>query len=141
MKAVKSRDTTPERVVRSLLHSLGYRFRLHRQDLPGTPDIVLPGRHSVIFVHGCFWHAHGCRIGKPPKSRLDYWLPKLKANQNRDLRKRNDLQAAGWRVLVVWQCELRNIEALTATLQLFLGRAPGSDRQSERVRVRSPTTT
>jgi DNA mismatch endonuclease (patch repair protein) len=81
--------------VRSLLHALGYRFRLHRRDLPGTPDIVLSGRRCAIFVHGCFWHAHGCRIGQPPKSRLDYWRPKLEANKARDLRKLTELEAAG----------------------------------------------
>lgn len=138
MQAVKSRDTTPERAVRSLLHSLGYRFRLHRRDLPGTPDIVLPGRHSVIFVHGCFWHAHGCRIGQPPKSRLEYWRPKLDGNKARDLRKLEQLEEAGWRVMVVWQCELRDLGALAAKLETFLDAAPVSDRQSDRNRVRSP---
>lgn len=120
MKAVKGKNTAPERTVRSLLHALGYRFRLHRRDLPGTPDIVLPGRRSAIFVHGCYWHAHGCRIGRPPKSRLDYWAPKLEANKLRDSRKLAQLEAAGWRVLVVWQCELRDPEVLAKRLQEFL---------------------
>lgn len=120
MQAVKSRNTTPELAVRSLLHSLGYRFRLHRRDLPGTPDIVLPGRRSVIFVNGCFWHGHGCRIGQPPKSRLDYWLPKLEANKARDLRKTEEVEAANWRALTVWQCELRDLDALAARLNNFL---------------------
>lgn len=120
MQAVKGRNTTPELAVRSLLHSLGYRFRLHRRDLPGTPDIVLPGRHCVIFVNGCFWHWHGCRIGQPPKSRLDYWQPKLEANKARDKRKLEEVEAEGWRALTVWQCELRDLDALAARLKNFL---------------------
>ena len=120
MQAVKSKNTAPERTVRSLLHALGYRFRLHRRDLPGTPDIVLPGRRCAIFVHGCYWHAHGCRIGRPPKSRLDYWAPKLEANKVRDSRKLAELEAAGWRVLIVWQCELRGLEVLAKKLKEFL---------------------
>ena len=120
MQAVKIKNTAPELAVRSLLHALGYRFRLHRRDLPGTPDIVLPGRRSAIFVHGCYWHAHGCRIGAPPKSRLNYWQPKLEANKARDGRKVAELEAVGWRVLVVWQCELRNLKLLTEKLETFL---------------------
>jgi DNA mismatch endonuclease, patch repair protein len=120
MQAVKIENTAPELAIRSLLHALGYRFRLHRRDLPGTPDIVLPGRRSAIFVHGCYWHAHGCRIGRLPKSRLDYWQPKLEANKARDSRKVAELQAIGWQVLVVWQCELRDPEALTERLGRFL---------------------
>ena len=139
MQAVKSKNTTPELAVRSLLHRMGYRFRLHRRDLPGTPDIVFPGRRSAIFVHGCYWHAHGCRIGQPPKSRLDYWQPKLEANKARDRRKLADLEGAGWDVLVVWQCELRDTAALTERLGKFLGPSAISDRQSDRNRVPSPS--
>jgi DNA mismatch endonuclease, patch repair protein len=119
MQAIKSRNTTPELAVRSLLHSLGYRFRLHRRDLPGTPDIVLPARRCVIFVNGCFWHAHGCRIGQPPKSRLEYWQPKLDANKARDLRKLEEVEYAGWRALTVWQCELRDLDSLATKLKNF----------------------
>lgn len=120
MRCVSTKNTGPEKAVRSLLHRLGYRFRLHRKDLPGTPDIVFPSRHLALFVHGCFWHSHDCRIGKPPKSRLDYWLPKLQANHARDLRNAAALVAAGWHVEVVWQCELFDQEALAARLSRLL---------------------
>jgi DNA mismatch endonuclease (patch repair protein) len=123
MQQVKGKDTKPEIIVRSLLHRLGYRFRLHRKDLPGTPDIVFPGRRLALFVHGCFWHGHGCRIGKLPKSRLDYWQPKIAANGDRDRRKEAALTAAGWRVAVVWQCELADREALAVRLRGLLDAA------------------
>lgn len=122
MQQVKNKDTKPERTVRSLLHNLGYRFRLHRKDLPGTPDIVFPGRRLALFVHGCFWHGHGCRIGQLPKSRLDYWHPKIEANRARDQRKEAALIEKGWRVAVVWQCELGEIGALEARLKNILER-------------------
>jgi DNA mismatch endonuclease, patch repair protein len=121
MQAVKSKNTGPERAVRSLLHRLGYRFRLHRRDLPGTPDIVLPSRRAAIFVHGCYWHGHGCRIGRLPKSRLDYWGAKIEANRQRDSRKADSLTALGWRVLVVWQCEIKDEATLAKKLGRFLG--------------------
>lgn len=117
MQQVKGKDTKPELTVRSLLHRMGYRFRLHRKDLPGTPDLVFPARRVALFVHGCFWHGHGCRIGRLPKSRLDYWAPKIDANRARDARKQAALAAAGWRVAVVWQCELADIEGLAARLR------------------------
>ena len=135
MQAVRGKDTGPEWTVRRLLHGLGYRYRLHRKDLPGKPDLVFPGRKKAIFVHGCFWHAHGCRYGKPPKSRLDYWLPKLEQNRKRDAEKRTQLEALGWKVLTVWQCETKTIDALTARLTAFLddvdkSRSTSSVRQS-----------
>lgn len=117
MQRVKGKDTAPELAVRSLLHRLGYRFRLHRKDLPGTPDIVLPGRRVVLFVHGCFWHGHGCRLGRLPKSRLEYWQPKIAANRDRDQRKAECLAVLGWRVVVIWQCELADAEALAQRLR------------------------
>lgn len=120
MQKVGTKDTGPEKEVRSILHSLGYRFRLHRKDLPGTPDIVFPGRRLVLFVHGCFWHAHGCKKGQPPKSRNDYWGPKLLANRQRDQRNFDALTLAGWRVEVVWQCELADREKLIARLTRIL---------------------
>jgi DNA mismatch endonuclease (patch repair protein) len=120
MRAVKSKDTGPEWTVRRLLHRLGYRYRLHVKDLPGKPDLVFPRRRLALFVHGCFWHGHGCRIGQLPKSRLDYWRPKIDANAKRDRRKKAALVAAGWRVAVVWQCELADTEALTARLRALL---------------------
>lgn len=120
MQKVQTKDTGPEKKVRSILHGLGYRFRLHRKDLPGTPDIVFPGRRLAIFVHGCFWHAHGCRKGQPPKSRQEYWQPKLQANRTRDIRNVEALEQAGWRVGVVWQCELADHAALVAHLEGLL---------------------
>ena len=120
MQAVKSKNTGPEMRVRQLLHAMGYRFRLHRKDLPGRPDIVLPKYRKVILVHGCFWHAHGCPKGQPPKSRPEYWLPKLERNVERDRTTREQLESLGWRVLVVWQCETVDPENLAAKLQDFV---------------------
>ena len=120
MRAVQSKHTGPEWKVRRLLHGVGYRYRLHRKDLPGKPDIVFPIRKKAIFVHGCFWHAHGCRYDRPPKSRLDYWLPKREQNKIRDSRKQAGLEALGWRVLTVWQCETRDMNALAIELRNFL---------------------
>ena len=120
MQAVKTKNTAPEITVRSALHALGYRFRLHRNDLPGKPDIVLPRHKKAIFVHGCFWHAHDCPKGRPPKSRLDYWLPKLEKNVQRDKTNIEQLAALGWDVLVIWQCEVREADFLAAKLQNFV---------------------
>lgn len=130
MSRIRGRNTAPEMIVRRLLHSLGYRFRLHRGDLPGTPDIVFPSRRKIVFVHGCFWHAHGCRIGRPPKSRPEFWLPKLERNRAKDDRNRRQLRALGWSVLTVWQCQTKAEEKLRQRLISFLG-PPGkdSDRQ------------
>jgi DNA mismatch endonuclease (patch repair protein) len=109
MSAVGREDTSPELVVRRLLHSLGYRFRLHRRDLPGTPDVVLPKYRTALFVHGCFWHAHSaCRFSKLPATRTDFWTQKLNANRNRDQRVQSELLALGWRVLIVWECATRS---------------------------------
>ncbi len=121
MQAVKGRDTGPEWTVRRLLHRAGYRYRLHVRKLPGTPDIVFPARRKAIFIHGCFWHGHDCRIGQPPKSRLDYWGAKIVANRSRDARKQAQLEALGWSVLVVWQCEIKDSDALESRLWTFLG--------------------
>ncbi len=120
MARIGGKNTAPEILVRRLLHGAGYRFRLHRKDLPGTPDIVFPGRRKAIFVHGCFWHGHGCAIGRPPKSRAEYWLPKLLANQQRDLAKRTELEKMGWSVLTVWQCQTRRLDTLAVCLIAFL---------------------
>lgn len=121
MQAVKSKDTKPEWIVRHLLHRLGYRYRLHVRDLPGKPDIVFTRRKKAIFVHGCFWHNHGCRIGQPPKSRPEYWLPKLEANKARDAAKEAELKELGWSVLVLWQCEIKDLPSLESRLRQFLG--------------------
>lgn len=119
MRAVKRAHTKPEIIVRQALHALGLRFRLHRRDLPGSPDIVLPKFRTVIFVHGCFWHRHpDCRYATTPKSRQDYWLPKFEANIERDARKEAQLRELGWRVLVIWECETKSLEALEPRLRL-----------------------
>lgn len=120
MRQVKAKNTGPEKIVRSLLHHLGYRFFLHRKGLPGTPDIIFPRRRVVVFVHGCFWHGHGCRLGHLPKSHLDFWAPKIQANRDRDRRNQELLEEAGWRVTAVWQCELADIPTLTDRLTRFL---------------------
>src|SRR5580658_7972071 len=116
MSRIGGSNTKPEIAVRSLLHRLGYRFSLHRRDLPGTPDIVLPVRETVVFVNGCFWHGHYCKRSKMPKSRTDYWEPKIEANRRRDVRKRRHLARLGWKVLVVWECELKNPNKLATKL-------------------------
>ena len=120
MQSVKSKDTGPELVVRRLLHGMGYRYRLHRKDLPGRPDIAFGPRRKAIFVHGCFWHGHGCAKGRLPKSRLDYWKPKVDKNRERDRTKQEQLKLMGWSVLTIWQCETKDLEALTVRLQDFV---------------------
>ena len=120
MQAVKQKNTGPEIAVRRLLHAMGYRFRLHIRELPGRPDIVLPRRRAAIFVHGCFWHTHGCPKGRPPKSNLKYWLPKLEQNSRRDQAKSRQLRSLGWRVIVIWQCELADLDAVAVRLQEVL---------------------
>ena len=120
MQSVKSKDTGPELVVRRLLHGMGYRYRLHRKDLPGRPDIAFGPRRKAIFVHGCFWHGHGCAKGRLPKSRLDYWQPKVDKNRERDRTKEEQLKSLGWSVLTIWQCETADLETLAARLQDFV---------------------
>lgn len=120
MQSVKTKNTGPELTVRRALFALGYRFRLHRKDLPGRPDIVLPSRKKAILVHGCYWHGHACPKGRPPNSRTGYWGPKLEANRARDARNLEELQALGWDVLVVWQCELADLAALSRRLKRFV---------------------
>jgi len=122
MRRVRGTDTTPERVVRRAAHSLGYRFRLHRRDLPGTPDLAFPRRRKVIFVHGCFWHRHpGCSRTTTPATRADYWREKFEQNVARDRRNIAALQALGWEVLVVWECETFDRTSLLERLSRFLG--------------------
>jgi DNA mismatch endonuclease (patch repair protein) len=109
MRRVRSRDTTPELKVRKALTAMGLRYRLHRKDLPGSPDIVMPGRRLAIFVHGCFWHGHDCARGaRIPKANQDYWLAKIGRNRDRDTRNAEALAALGWRVLVLWECEMKS---------------------------------
>ncbi len=121
MAAIKGRDTRPEMLVRSLLHRLGYRFRLHHRDLPGRPDIVLPGRRIAIFVHGCFWHRHGCTNSVLPRTRAEWWSAKLARNVERDAKNMVSLRALGWNPLVVWECELRDEDVLCSRLIAVLG--------------------
>lgn len=107
MARIRGKDTAPERTVRSLLHRMGYRFRLHRRDLPGSPDIVLPGRRVVVFVHGCFWHRHpGCRFATTPKSRARFWRLKFERNVERDAEAAAALRRTGWKVVTVWECDI-----------------------------------
>ena len=122
MARVRSKDSKPEMVVRRLVHGLGYRFRLHVGGLPGRPDLVFRKRAKVIFVHGCFWHRHGssCALARLPKSRLEFWLPKLEENKQRDQRNKRALEKAGWKVLTVWECELKDVEHLKGVLEDFL---------------------
>ena len=127
MSRIGGKHTLPEVCVRKMLHSLGYRYRLHRRALPGTPDIVFPGRRKIVFVNGCFWHAHGCKIGQPPKSRRAFWNAKLEHNRARDRRNVADLRRMGWNALTVWQCETRFPKRLSKKLGAFLG-PPGKIR-------------
>jgi DNA mismatch endonuclease Vsr len=134
MQANKGKDTKPEMTVRQLLHRLGYRYRLHRRDLPGRPDLVFPSRRKVIEVRGCFWHGHGCfPLGQLPKSRTDYWGPKIAGNKARDARNMAALQAAGWDALEIWECRARAApEEVAAEVMRFLGpvSAPGQRRRT-----------
>jgi DNA mismatch endonuclease (patch repair protein) len=120
MAQVKSRDTQAEKRVRSLLHGMGYRFRLQRADLPGTPDIVLPRFRTAVFVHGCFWHRHsGCKRATTPASNEAYWNAKFARTMLRDEKNKNILEADGWRVLVIWECELKDMAALRLRVHGF----------------------
>ena len=114
MRNVKQKGSKPELAVRHMLHSLGYRFRLHRKDYPGTPDIVLPKYRTVVFVHGCFWHGHDCRKGKLPATRRKFWKTKITKNKARDVDVTKALEGMGYQVLVVWECQLKDKEALAA---------------------------
>jgi DNA mismatch endonuclease, patch repair protein len=126
MRQIRSKDTSPELLLRRLIHGLGYRFRVHRKDLPGKPDIVFPARRKVIFVHGCFWHQHTeCREGRMPNSRLEYWGSKLRRNQERDALAQSSLRQQGWQCLVVWECELKDSTAALKRVRRFLGTAHG----------------
>ena len=120
MSRVKGRDTTPERIVRNMIHRLGYRFRLHRKDLPGKPDIVFGPRKKIVFVHGCFWHGHRCGKGRLPKSNDVFWRTKIVTNRKRDRKHLRTLGALGWKVLVIWQCELKDPLAVRQRIVDFL---------------------
>ncbi|MCC4586417.1 DNA mismatch endonuclease Vsr [Xanthomonas sp. NCPPB 1067] len=121
MSRIRGKDTKPELKVRQLAYALGVRFRLHRRDLPGSPDLVFASRRKVIFVHGCYWHRHpGCRYAYSPNSKVEFWQSKFAANVARDRLAAKALEEAGWQVLVVWECETRNVEALRIRLADFL---------------------
>ena len=125
MSHIKSKNMTPEMKVRRLAHSLGFRFRLHQKNLPGTPDLVFSRLNKIIFVHGCFWHQHGavnCKIKRLPKSRQEYWIPKLERNKARDKKAISSLRKAGWEVLVIWECQTLNIKQLEKKLIRFLNK-------------------
>lgn len=128
MGRIRGADTGPEMAVRRAAHRLGYRFRLHRRSLPGRPDLVFPSRRAAIFVHGCFWHRHeGCRKASSPKTRVEFWEAKFARNVERDAEVQQRLRAAGWRVLVIWECEIGRNGDLDRTLREFLGE-PGRSR-------------
>lgn len=120
MALIRGKDTKPELVVRRLTHAMGYRYRLHRRDLPGTPDLVFPRHRKVIFVHGCFWHQHDCPRGTKPASNTDFWNAKLAANVERDERNRLALTTAGWSALTIWECETKCHSALAERVKAFL---------------------
>lgn len=123
MGRIRGKDTKPEMAVRRLAHRLGFRFRLHRRDLPGSPDLVFPGPRKVIFVHGCYWHRHpGCRLAYEPKSNVAFWKKKFAANVARDEKALADLKGQGWDTLVVWECEAKDSELVASRLSAYLGR-------------------
>lgn len=132
MAGIRNRDTKPEVVVRKALFAAGFRFRLHRKDLPGSPDVILPGRRIAVFVHGCFWHAHaGCRYAKIPATRQEFWKSKLAANVERDRRACEALLSAGWRVLLVWECATRTPVAAELLPKLLAGWIEGPEFSGE----------
>jgi len=123
MAAIRSTDMKPELIVRRVTHSLGYRYRLHQKDLPGKPDLVFKSRRRIIFVHGCFWHQHAaarCLDGRMPKSNLEYWVPKLQKNMQRDRSNRAKLKKLNWEVLIIWECETKNIDKMSRKIDRFL---------------------
>jgi DNA mismatch endonuclease, patch repair protein len=124
MSKVRQKDTKPEMLIRRLLHALQYRYRLHQRTLPGSPDLVFPSRRKVLFVHGCFWHRHaGCVKTTSPKTRKEFWKSKFAANQDRDRRNNRKLEALGWDVGVIWECETQDVRTLARKLRKFLGPA------------------
>jgi DNA mismatch endonuclease (patch repair protein) len=124
MALIRSKDSKFELRVRSALHKLGYRYRKHDQQLPGKPDLVFPSRRKVIFLHGCFWHGHRCRLGRMPKTRSDYWLPKISGNISRHSKNIKALRQLGWSTLTVWECQLKQFDVLLARIERFLRQQP-----------------
>ena len=141
MKRIRSTNTKPEVKIRSGLHREGFRFRLHRRDLPGSPDIVLPKYKAAIQVRGCFWHQHSCRDGHSPKSRTAYWLPKLAGNVKRDRKNDRSLRRLGWRMMVVWECQIRSkkrLDHIISTLDRFIRGSHTRRKEKKVVRRTSP---
>lgn len=121
MRAIRSKNTSPEILVRRLIHKLGYRFRLHKKDLPGKPDLVFPARKKVIFVHGCYWHGHGCKVGGTgAKSNRSYWRPKIAGNKSRDAQHLSELKRMGWKAFIIWECETKNTVRAASRIKRFL---------------------
>lgn len=130
MARIRSKNSAPELRLRRLIHGMGFRYRLHVRDLPGTPDLVFPARRAVIFMHGCFWHRHaGCALGRLPKSRVDFWKEKLEANKSRDKSHRRKLMRLGWRVLVVWECQMKDEKRVARVVTGFLAANEGDGVQ------------
>lgn len=123
MALIRSKGTKLERVVMGLVHGFGYRYRKHRRDLPGTPDMAFPARRKAIFVHGCFWHGHRCKLGRMPKSRVGFWSRKIADNKKRDRRALADLRKIDWRSLVIWECQTRDLDKVARRMRKFLGDA------------------
>lgn len=122
MSRIKGRDTGPELIVRRLIHAMGYRYRLHQKGLPGRPDLVFASRRKIVFVHGCFWHRHdnsACKLARMPRSRTEFWRPKLEANAVRDKKAIESLKSSGWDVLVIWECELKDRAFLQSKIKSF----------------------
>ena len=120
MSRIRNADTKPEMIVRRIVHAMGYRYRLHSSDLPGHPDLVFRPRKKVIFVHGCFWHQHGCRQYRQPRTNRSFWMPKLQKNKKRDIMNQNKLRAMGWKFFIIWECELQDSEKLKNRICQFL---------------------
>lgn len=121
MSRVRDKDSHPEKYIRTMIHRLGYRFRLHRRDLPGKPDLVFPSRRKVIFVHGCFWHVHNCSKGRSePKTNSEFWLAKRQSNVERDMRNIHSLEEMGWKALIVWECQIKKLPHLDQIIKHFL---------------------
>ena len=130
MSRIRSKNSKVELLIRSLVHRMGYRFRLHRKGLPGKPDLVFPSRKKAIFVHGCFWHWHpdpNCKRARMPKSRQEFWRPKLEGNRRRDRENREKLDDLGWEVLEIWECEVGDLDQIQSRIKAFLDPTPASD--------------
>jgi len=126
MSLIRGTGSAPEMKLRRLVHRMGFRYRLHVKELPGKPDLVFPSRRAVIFMHGCFWHRHrGCKLARLPKSKLEFWKPKLEANRKRDIKNQRRLKASGWRVLVVWECELMDTDRVSGIVRELLEKMEG----------------